>query len=150
MLVTDASLRALRIVAGSDDPAKLKQMVVNARRLGNAEVERAASLKLYSVLPSAEPGTLEHDVWRSIHALEDALSSERGRTTMLGRTRQKIARVGEQKTVADLILGHASDGYRMLIDRDMVDLTFEAVALRHPERFDADVLDGAIARLSER
>ncbi len=138
------------MVAGSDDPAKLKQMVVNARRLGNAEVERAASLKLYSVLPSAEPGTLEHDVWRSIHALEDALSSERGRTTMLGRTRQKIARVGEQKTVADLILGHASDGYRMLIDRDMVDLTFEAVALRHPGRFDADVLDGAIARLSER
>ena len=112
------------------------------------DIARAASLKLYSVMPSAEPGTLEYDVWRSIYALEGALKDERGKTVMLGRTRQKIARDGEVKTVADLVRGTASDGFRMLRDRDMDDHTFEAVALRHRERFEDDVLKAASARLA--
>lgn len=128
---------------------ELKRIVANARRQGDAEVERAASLKLYSVLPAAEPGTLEHDVWRSVFALEDALKAERGRTTLLGRTRQKIARNGEQKTVADLVTGGTSDGFVMLVDRGMVDHTFEAVALRHPERFDDAVRAAASKRLQD-
>ncbi len=66
-------MRAIGLIEECSDPEKLKRMAANARRLGNAEVERAASLKLYTVLPSAEPGTLEHDVWRSIYALEGAL-----------------------------------------------------------------------------
>ncbi|HEX4694459.1 hypothetical protein [Sphingomonas sp.] len=132
--------RALALIAGCEDPDKLKRMAANARRLGEAEIERAASLRLYTVLPSADPGTLEHDVWRSIHALEGALKDERGRTTLLGRTRQKIARDGERRTVADLVRGKPSDGFRMLMDRGMVDHTFEAVALRHQALFDDEVV----------
>jgi hypothetical protein len=139
--------RALALIAGCADPEKLKRMMANARRLGKAGIERAASLKLYTVLPSAEPGTLEHDVWRSIHALEGALKDERGRTTLLGRTRQKIARDGERRTVADLVRGKASDGFRMLMDRGMVDHTFEAVALRHQSMFEDEVISAAADRL---
>ncbi|WP_242098704.1 hypothetical protein [Sphingomonas sp. CROZ-RG-20F-R02-07] len=147
--MNDATTKGLVFVSSCEDPDKLKRMAINARRLGDAQVERAATLKLYSVLPSAEPGTLEHDVWRSIYALEGALKDERGRTTLLGRTRQKIARHGEERTVADLVVGPASDGFRMLIDRSMVDHTFEAVALRHPDRFSDAVRKAAAARLAE-
>lgn len=143
---TDDS-RTLGYIAACDDPAKLKTMVINARRQCNEAVVQAASLRLYEVMPSALPGTPEHDVWRSVYALEDALKSERGKTTLLGRTRQKIAKDGEIKTVADLVLGKTSGGFQMLIDRGMVDHTFEAVALRHPSRFAADVLAAAKARL---
>jgi len=73
--------------------------------------------RLYEVSPAAQAGTLEHAVWRSIYALEDALTEERGKTTRLARTRQKIAREGEAKTVADLVTKSASDGYRMLMER---------------------------------
>ncbi len=139
--------RALALIAACDDPEKLKRMAVNARRLGEADIERAASLRLYTVLPSAKPGTLEHDVWRSIHALEGALKDERGRTTLLGRTRQKVARDGERQTVADLVRGKASDGFRMLMDRGMVDHTFEAVALRHQALFEDEVISAAADRL---
>lgn len=146
--MNDATKRALSVVADCSEPEKLKRLAANAKRLGDPEVERAAVLKLYEVLPSAEPGTLEHDVWRSIFALEGALKDERGRTTLLGRTRQKIARHGEQRTVADLVKGPPSDGFQMLMDRDMREHTFEAVALRHPVHFAEDVLAAATARLS--
>ena len=37
----------------------------------------------------------------------------------------------------------------MLLDRNMTDLTFEAVALRHPADFSEDVLKTAKSRLLE-
>lgn len=146
--MTVDTTRTVAFITGCSDPEKLKRMAVNARRLGEKEIERAASLKLYSVMPSAEPGTLEYDVWRSIYALEGALKDERGKTIMIGRTRQKIARDGEAKTVADLVRGTASDGFRMLMERNMEDHTFEAVALRHGDRFEDDVLKAASSRLA--
>jgi len=140
--------RALRVIASCSDPAKLEQMIVNARRQGDDVVEEASRRRLYAVKPAAEPGTLEHDVWQSIYALEDTLKSERDRTTLLSRTRQSIARKGEADTVAGLVMKRiASDGFHMLLERKMPELTFEAVALRHPDRFDAAVLEAARARL---
>lgn len=147
--MTSPSERALQFIASCNDAKKLEQLASNAAAKGETEVERAALLKLYSVKPKAEAGTLEYDVWRSIHALEGALKAERGKTVLLSRTRQKIARDGEERTVADLVTGKPSEGFRMLIDRSMPQLTFEAVALRHPGRFDQWVLDAAQARLVE-
>lgn len=143
------SAAAMEFIRNSSDPDKLRTLIANARKLGNEEVRHAAQLKLYAVLPSAEPGTVHHDVWQSIYALEGALADERGKTVLLARTRQKIARDGEIKTVADLVTGKATDGFAMLIDRRMPELSFEAVALRHPERFEPAVLEAARRRLDE-
>ncbi len=123
-------------------------MALNAHRKGEEVVRRAAQLRLYEVMPAAKPGTLEHDVWQSIFALEDQLKDERGKTVLLSRTRQKIGRDGEERTVADLVMGKESDGFRMLIERDMSELTFEAVALRHPSRFSEEVRRAAVERLA--
>ena len=140
--------RALDNIAASEDPLALERIYRNAMTQNNEEVARAAQRKLFSVLPSAEPGSLEHDVWQSIYALEGALTEERGKTTRLSRTRQKISRDGETITVADLVMKPASEGYRMLLDRDMHELTFESVALRHATVFPAEVLEKATQRLT--
>jgi hypothetical protein len=140
--------RALANIAASEDPLALERIYRNAMTQNNEEVARAAQRKLYSILPSAEPGSLEHDVWQSIYALEGALTEERGKTTRLSRTRQKITRDGETITVADLVMKPASEGYRMLLDRDMHELTFESVALRHAAVFPAEVLEKATQRLT--
>lgn len=140
--------RSLTFIASCNDPAKLRQIAVNAAAKGAVEVERAARLRLYAILPSERPGTLEYDVWQSIHCLEDTLSVERGKTVRLSRTRQKIGRDGEYKTVSDLVLGAQSDGFDMLIERDMPNLTFEAVAIKHADRFDEAVLAAARSRLT--
>lgn len=147
--MTSQTERALERIAKCTDPKQLRQMSLNAHRKGENEVRRAAQRRLYEVLPSEQPGTLEYDVWQSIYALEGELSDERGKTTRLSRTRQKIARDGEQRTVADLVLRKVSDGFRMLIDRDLPELTFEAVALKHADRFDAQVLAAAEHRLRD-
>jgi len=148
MTADDLSRRALERIAQCNDPADLRRLAENAKRLGNTEVRDAALRKLYAISPEGEPGTLEHDVWQSIYALEGALKDERGKTVLLSRTRQKIARDGEVRAVADLVCSKtASDGYKMLIDRGWPELTFEAVALRHPDCFDRAVLSAAKARL---
>ena len=147
--MTDPRARAIAAVGACDDPDKLRRYAANGAAACDGELEELALRRLYALLPSAQAGTLEHDVWQSIHGLEDTLGRERGRITRLSRTRQKITRDGEAKTVADLVLGKPSDGFAMLIERGLVDLTFERVALRHRERFDADVLAQAEQRLAE-
>lgn len=149
MTHSDPVQGALARIAGCNDPKALRQIAINALAKSEAKVWRAAQLRLYDVLPSAKPGTLEYDVWRSIFALEGELKVERKRSTLLSRTRQKIKRDGEHGTVRYLILGAPSEGFRMLIDRDLPRLTFEAVALRHAERFEQHVLDAAETRLRE-
>jgi hypothetical protein len=147
---TPLERRALERIVQMTDTDKLRTLMHNARKQGSSEVERAAFARLCEVQPSASPGSLEHDVWASIFALEEMLRDERGRTTLLSRTRQKIAKDGEAKTCADLInAAKPSDGFQMLIDRQHPALLFEAVALRHPDRFPQDVLDAARRRLSD-
>lgn len=139
----------LDYIDGCSDPEKLKIIAKNANQKDELEVEEAALRKLYSILPSQEPGTLEFDVWRSIHALEGTLKRERGKTVRLNRTRQKIAKQGEKVTITDLINGKISEGFVMLIERDMAEFAFEAVALRHPKQFNEDTLHHAQTRLDE-
>jgi hypothetical protein len=140
----------LSYISTCQDPAKLRQICINARSKGNQVVEDAASLRLYEILPAAEPGSFEHDVWKSIHALEHSLTTERGKTTRLQRTRNSIAAKGELATVAGLLnKKKASEGFGMLIERRMPELTFEELALRHPDRFTAEQLESARVRLKE-
>lgn len=148
-MIDPVTQRSLEFIATCADPKKLRQIAVNADKQSNSAVREAARRRLYSVLPSEKPGTLEYDVWQSIHALEDTLSNEREKTTRLARTRQKIKRDGEVVTVADLILKRASDGFRMLVERNLPELTFEAVALNHPDRFQGHVLEAAAKRLRD-
>lgn len=149
MVVRADAARAVALVDRCNDPKQLEQIAANARKAGQDSIERYALLKLYRTLPAADPGTFEHDVWQSIHALEGALKRERGKTVRLARTRDKIKRLGEHRTVSDLMMAaKPSDGYDMLIYCGMVAQTFEAVVLRHPDRFQESQRDAAAMRLT--
>jgi hypothetical protein len=89
------------------------------------------------------------DFWKSITALENELSEEWGQTIRLSRTRQKIARVGVEKTLSDLALQpRPSEGFNLLEARGMLDLSAESVVLRYPERFETEVSQAARLRLT--
>lgn len=141
---------ALGQISQLKDPDKLRAMISNAKRLGSDIVEAAAFERLCFVQPEATPGTVQHDVWQAIHALEEMLAEERGKTVRLSRTRQKIAKHGEAKTAADLTLKpQASAGFHDLVSRKHPELLFEAVVLKHPKTFDAKVQEAARRRLTD-
>lgn len=145
--------KLLEVIISCDDEAKLRNWIANANREGVEEVEDAARRRLIEVRAAKDiddpNDPIVHDFWRSITALEHALSDERCKTIRLSRTRQKIARVGVEKTLTDLTLQtQPSDGYHLLRARGMLDLSAEAVVLRFPERFEQNVLEAAQHRLT--
>lgn len=140
--------KILASIAKCSDPNKLRTWIENAEKKNDTAVADAAFRKLVSIVPAEKEGTVEHDFWKSIHALEFVLSKENRKTTRLSRTRQKIDRVEVVQTLKDLALKKTpSKGFTMLLERNMPDLTAEAVILRHPTKFDEDICSAARERL---
>ena len=140
--------KVIAIIEASTDPAQLRRFIENARRMNAPDVREAAFRRLVEILPEEEPGSVEHDFWRSIHAFEQVLLEERGKTVRLSRTRQKITRVGVMQTLRDFTTSKApTQGFEMLIERGMPDLTGEAIILRHRDLFEHDVVAAARTRL---
>jgi hypothetical protein len=145
---TKAEATALAAIASTKDEAKVRGFLANAERLGSQIVADAALRRLAEIRPVEQNSAVALDFWRSIHALEEVLTRERKKTTRLSRTRQKIAKVGIVSTLRDLTLAaKPSEGFDLLLERDMSDLTAEAVILRHPTEFDEDVRTAAATRL---
>ena len=139
--------KILEFINSTTDKEKLKTLAQRAREQGAKQVEEAAFKKFISIVPEADPGTLEHDFWTSIHAFEHVLSEEKGKTIRLSRTRQKVDRDGIVATLEGWANGKQTEGFDMLIDRGMPELTGEAVVLRHPGRFSEDIVEAARQRL---
>lgn len=131
-----------------EDPDLLRGWIKNAKRLGEPAVEDAAMRKLISIVPEEKPGTVEHDFWTTVHAFEYVLTEENGKTTRLSRTRQKVKRDGVVATLASWAEStKPKDGFNMLMERGMPELTGEAIVLRHQADFEPSVIDAARARL---
>lgn len=146
--------RLIAIIKNETDPIKLRNWIKNAREKKVTDIEDAAISRLIEI--NALGNLDEHndplalDFWKSIMALEFALTDERGKTTILQRTRQKISRVGVKKTLEDLAKSATpSEGYYLLKNRNMMDMSAEAVVLRHQALFDDDVIEAAKNRLGE-
>ena len=140
--------RILEIIEKCDDPAALRRFMKNAKERDADDVYNAAFQRLITVQPSAQVGTIAHDVWRTIYAFEQVRTEERGRTVRLSRTRQKIQRDGEVKTVTDMTLKTTpSEGFRMLKERGMLELSFEALVVARAEHFPRNIVDAARSRL---
>ena len=140
--------RMLAYVETCDDDVKLRQIIVNARERGGFALADAAFRKLIDLAPEEEPGTIEHDFWRSMLAFEQVLSEESGKATRLSYARQKARKVGVVSMLSDWTAAKKpSPGFERLIERGMADLSGEAVVLRHPDHFEPEVVAAARARL---
>jgi len=148
--MTTKHAKMLAFIASCTDPTQLKTLIKNARARSEIELEKAAFKKLVSIVPSERPGTVEHDFWQAVHATEHMLTEQRGKTTRLARTRQKAQRVGIRQVLIDwafVPVGQETEGFRLLLDWNMPELTGEAIVLRHPNSFDQSALEAARRRL---
>lgn len=145
-----AERAALDRIPGIEDPKQLRILRDNARRLGSTLVADAAFQRLIRIVPGETPGSVEHDFWTTIHAFEEVLSEENEKTTKLSRTRLKATKSGVVRVLEDFATAaKPADGFQMLLDRNLAELTGEAVILRHPEAFDPAVVASARARLTK-
>ena len=142
--------KILASIAGSTDADQLRRFRENAQRMGVTAVADAAFRRLIEVIPEQAPESIEHDFWMTIHAFEEVLRDERKKTVRLSRTRQKIGRVGVKQTLIDFATSKApTDGFNMLIERGLPELTGEALVLKHSESFDPGVQSSARQRLED-
>lgn len=140
--------KVLASIASSTNANNLRRIRENAQRMEVTVVADAAFRRLIEILPDGEPGSIGHDFWMTIHALEEVLRDERGKTVRLSRTRQKIGRVGVKQTLIDFATRKApADGFIMLIERGLPEMTGEAIVLKHSKSFDSDVQTAAKQRL---
>lgn len=136
-------------IEAQTDPEKLRALMVNARRKSAAEVYDAAFRRLIFIGSEGEPGTVEHDFWTAIAAVEQALLEERGKAVRATRTRQMVRKHGVVGTLGKLVAAKADDdGFDQMIARDMPELTGEAVVIKHSEAFTPDIIAAACARLT--
>ena len=141
---------AMQRIESSTDAEELKRVMENAQAMGVTGVYDAAFAKRLSLLPEEAPGTVAHDLWKSIHALEQLRSDEAGKTVRLSRTRQKLKRVGVMRLLEDFATHKTStDGFDILIEHSLPELTGEAIVLRHKQHFSDAVVDAARARLEK-
>lgn len=142
---------ALVRVGQMDDPDKLRALMANAERMGVAPVAEAAFRRLALVQTeegTTDPGSLEYDLWQTIHAYEQIQREARGRAVRLTKTRTRLTKSGAAKALETFSDATAEmGGFDTLTGRGWSDLTGEAVILRHPDDFDEATRDAATARL---
>jgi hypothetical protein len=142
--------KILDYVATCDNAVDLRQIIANAKgKPDAAPLAEAAFRRLIELVPGEEPGTLAFDFWRTIFAFEQMLTEERGKTTRLARTRQKLARAGVVETLRGFAEGPPTAGFKMLIERSMPELTGEALIIKHGHLFEPGTIAAARTRLHD-
>lgn len=93
---------------------------------------------------------LEREFHSTLTAYEELLREKNGRSTKAVRTRQKLQRSGVIKCLEDWAVANApTDGFKLLMDAALVELTGEYLVLKYPEHFSDKARERARLRLEQ-
>jgi hypothetical protein len=92
---------------------------------------------------------MEKMFFEVLNAYEGLLTEKNGRTTKASRTRQKLKNKGIHQCLVDWALGPPTEGFKLLLERGMPELTAEYVVVEFANRFPPDAVDSAKKRLAE-
>jgi hypothetical protein len=136
------ALARIESTAGAD---ALRQIAINAR--GKSEiVEKAALRRLAAISATHVPGTVEHDCWVMVHAVEELRRLNGRKVSRMNRMRPKIEREGEIAALEYCALNQ-TEGFSEVMDYGMPELTAEAIVLRHRVQFSQAAIAAARTRL---
>ena len=91
---------------------------------------------------------LERDFYEVLNAYEELLTEKYGRTTKASRTRQKLKNKGVWQCLNDWAAGPPTDGFELLKDKGLTELTAEYLVLKYAEQFPLETTEAARKRLS--
>jgi hypothetical protein len=139
------------LISVSTNVKDLKQWRENCTKNGNHDLAELALRRLVEIGAGEEAlaGTVEHDFWRSIISYEALLTEEKGKTIKANYTRRKLKQASVIQTLSDFATNSSpSDGFQKLVENGLVDLTGEAIILRHSHAFEEHVVEAARHRLA--
>ena len=94
-------------ISGYTDPAALRTLMANAKRLGRDDIWREAFRKLCSLEGMDQTDQLHRDFYQTLAAYEQLLTLKNGRATRASRTRLKLKSKGVVQCLEDWALSKA-------------------------------------------
>lgn len=128
-------------------PEECEKFAQKCISLAREAQHRAIELR---ALTHGNKSEVETELLKALYAYEVILSDNNKRRTRASRTWQMVNRYGIIEAAVRAV-NRKSDamGYKVLVDKGLQDLTFEAVIVRFPEAFDQHVVTLAKSRLEE-
>jgi hypothetical protein len=136
-------------IAQITDTKSLRNLMANARRLNRDDVYWLAFKRLCSLEGANLDDPLERNFYDVLNAYEELLTERNGRTTKASRTRQKLKNKGVKQCLIDWAIGPPTDGFQLLVQKGLAELTAEYLVLKFAASFPADAVDAARRRLRE-
>jgi hypothetical protein len=137
-------------IANCVDPSRLRQGMENAKQRQRMDIYWQAFRRLCEVNGLNQDDPLERDFYSTLTAYEELLSDKNGRTTKAARTRQKLQRTGVVRCLEDWAMSNTpTDGFKLLIDAGLVELTGEYLVLKYPVQFSPQARERARRRLEQ-
>lgn len=132
------------------DPARLREGMKNAKSRQRMDIYWQAFRRLCEMGGLNYDSLLEREFYSTLAAYEELLSEKNGKTTKASRTRQKLQRRGVIQCLEDWAVANApTDGFKLLIDTGLIELTGEHLMLKYPEHFSRNALENARHRLEQ-
>ena len=130
------------------DPKLVRNLLDNARRAGLDDLVFQCQVRLAKLEGARFETALEQEFWAAIAAAEELATAKNGKTTRLGRTRQKVKRVGIKKCLEDWATHKGTtQGFDILVEGGHPELTGEAIVVRHEAEFSPEIVAAARQRL---
>ena len=135
-------------IAQMTDAKALRNLMDNARRLEREDIYWHAFKRLCALEGVVYDDPLVRDFYNVLNAYEELLTEKHGRTTKANRTRQKLKNKGVEQCLIDWALGPATDGFKLLLDKELPELTAEHLVVKYQERFPSRAVEAARRRLA--
>lgn len=136
-------------ISSYSDPVLLRTLMENARRMGREDIWREAFDRLCSLEGADKEDPLERAFYRTLAAYEQLLTQKNGRATRASRTRVKLKGKGVVACLEDWARSkEPPESFDLLVAHGMIELTGEQLVLTYPDRFSAEAIAGATARLA--
>jgi len=137
----------MRSIDKYNDPIELRQLMANAKRLGNERIYWEAFSRLCLISGKDDPDPLVRDFYSTLTAYEELLTVKNKKKTLANRTRQKLARKGVVQCLEDWATQRTSEGLELLVSKGLFTLTGEYLVLKYASRFSPDAVAAARIKL---
>jgi hypothetical protein len=137
-------------VSGYTNPKDLRNLMANAKRLGHEDIWREAFRRLCVLEGLNYDDPLEQDFYAMLTAYEELLTAKNGKRQPAIRTRQKLRNKGVVQCLEDWATNASvTQGFQMLVENGLAELTGEALVMKHSNRFSERAVVSATNRLRQ-